>query len=65
MARMARIQEGAGYASNSLEVDDKTIQEILRHSSITITQEIYIKTVSADSAAATETLEAALERRIH
>ncbi len=56
-----------GLATNlhRLGVDDKTIQEILRHSSLATTQEIYIKTVSPASAAAMRKLEAALERRVH
>lgn len=56
-----------GLATNlhQLGVNDKTIQEILRHSSLATTQEIYIKTVSAESAAAMKKLEAALEQRIH
>jgi len=41
-------------------VNDKTIQAILRHSNIATTQNIYIKTVSSDSAAAMKLLETAL-----
>jgi integrase len=52
-----------GLATNlhRLGVDDKTIQGILRHSSLATTQEIYIKTVGLDATTAMEKLEAALE----
>lgn len=51
-----------GLATNlhRLGVNDKTIQAILRHSNIVTTQNIYIKTVSSDSAAAMKLLETAL-----
>jgi integrase len=51
-----------GLATNlhRLGVNDKTIQAILRHSNIATTQNIYIKTVSSESAAATKLLETAL-----
>jgi integrase len=43
-----------GLATNlhRLGVPDKVIQQILRHSNVAVTQECYIKTVTADSAAA-------------
>jgi len=41
-------------------VDDKTIQAILRHSNVAVTQNCYIKTVSADAVMAMQQLEAAL-----
>ena len=43
-----------GLATNlhRLGVDDKTIQAILRHCNVAVTQNVYIKTVSADSVAA-------------
>jgi integrase len=52
-----------GLATNlhRLGVDDKTIQTILRHSSVQTTREIYIKGVSADAAAAMERLELAIQ----
>lgn len=51
-----------GLATNlhRLGVNDKTIQAILRHSNIATTQNIYIKTMSSDSAAAMKLLETAL-----
>jgi integrase len=52
-----------GLATNlhRLGVDDKTIQTILRHSSVTTTREIYIKGVGSDAIAAMERLEAAMK----
>lgn len=52
-----------GLATNlhRLGVDDKTIQAILRHSSLSTTQSIYIKTVSSDAEAAMEKLRKAME----
>ena len=51
-----------GLATNfhRLGVNDKTIQAILRHSNVATTMDIYVKTVSADSAAAMTLLETAL-----
>ena len=47
-----------GLATNlhALGVDDKTIQTILRHSNVSITQNIYIKTVSESQVSAMDTL---------
>lgn len=51
-----------GLATNlhRLGVDDKTIQAILRHCNVAVTQNIFIKTVSADSVAAMQQLEKAV-----
>jgi len=51
-----------GLATNlhRLGVDDKTIQAILRHCNVAVTQNVYIKTVSADSVAAMQQLERAV-----
>jgi integrase len=51
-----------GLATNlhRLGVDDKTIQAILRHCNVAVTQNVYIKTVSADSVAAMQQLENAV-----
>lgn len=51
-----------GLATNLhlLSVDDKLIQAILRHSNISTTQNIYMKTVSADAVAAMKRLESVL-----
>ncbi len=47
-----------GLATNlhALGVDDKTIQAILRHSNVSITQNIYIKSVSESQVAAMDSL---------
>lgn len=51
-----------GVATNlhDLGVDDKTIQAILRHSDVSVTQRCYIKTLPAQSVAAMNALESAL-----
>jgi integrase len=51
-----------GLATNlhRLGVDDKTIQAILRHSNVAVTQACYIKTLPEQSIAAMEKLETAL-----
>jgi integrase len=51
-----------GLATNlhRLGVDDKTIQTLLRHSSVNTTREIYIKGVEGDAIAAMKQLEAAI-----
>jgi hypothetical protein len=58
MARLSRIQRG-GLATNlhDLGVDDKTIQAILRHANVAVTQAAYIKTLPAQSIAAMQQLE--------
>ncbi len=50
-----------GLATNlhHLGVPDKTIQAILRHSNVAVTQSCYIKTVRSDAAEAMQLLEAA------
>jgi integrase len=52
-----------GLATNlhRLGVPDKTIQRILRHANVAVTQNCYIKTVDADAAAAMRSLERSLE----
>jgi integrase len=52
-----------GLATNlhRLGGDDRTIQTILRHSSVTTTREIYIKGVDGDTIAAMKRLEAAIQ----
>jgi integrase len=51
-----------GLATNlhRLGVDDKTIQAILRHCNVAVTQNVYIKTVSADAVTAMQQLEKAI-----
>jgi integrase len=50
-----------GLATNlhRLGVPDKTIQAVLRHANVAVTQACYIKTVDADAAAAMRSLESA------
>jgi integrase len=50
-----------GLATNlhRLGVPDKTIQAILRHSNVAVTQACYIKTVAEDAVAAMRSLECA------
>jgi integrase len=52
-----------GLATNlhRLGVQDKTIQRILRHSNVGVTQKCYIKTVDSDAAAAMQTFEQSLK----
>ena len=52
-----------GLATNlyRLGVSDKTIQRILRHSNVAVTQNCYIKTVDGDAAAAMQSLELSLK----
>jgi integrase len=54
-----------GLATNlhRLGVDDKTIQVLLRHSSVQTTREIYIKSVAADTIAAMERLQDAIKNK--
>lgn len=51
-----------GLATNlhALGIDDETIQHILRHSTVTVTQQSYIKRLPAQTVAAMRTLESSL-----
>jgi integrase len=51
-----------GLATNlhQMGVDDLTIQAILRHSNVTVTQKCYIKTASKETQEAMQKVEAAL-----
>jgi integrase len=51
------FRRGLGTNLKGLDVDLKTIQEILRHAHIATTADIYVKEVSADSVAAMVKLE--------
>jgi integrase len=53
-----------GLATNlhALGVDDRTIQAILRHSNIGLTQGIYIKSLSADQVTAMDAIGEKLEK---
>jgi integrase len=54
-----------GLATNlhRLGVPDKTIQAILRHANVAVTQGCYIKTVRSDATEAMQLLEAATRKR--
>lgn len=56
-----------GLATNlhRLGVDDKTIQAILRHSNISTTQNIYIKSVPDDAVVAMKRLESEVQQRVN
>src|SRR5215813_3202328 len=55
-----------GLATNlhALGVDDKTIQAILRHSSIGLTMNVYVKTVSESQLNAMDALDAELQKKL-
>jgi integrase len=55
------FRRGVATTLNSLGVDDKDIQGIMRHSDIRLTQNIYMKSLSKDRIAAMDTLESADE----
>jgi integrase len=50
------FRRGLATILHALGVDDKTIQAILRHSNIGITQNIYIKSVTEEQVSAMDTL---------
>jgi site-specific recombinase XerD len=54
------FRRGLAINLHRLGVDDKTIQGILRHSNVAVTQACYIKTVSADAVTAMQQLESAV-----
>ena len=54
------LRRGLATNLHRLGVDDLTIQAILRHSNVSVTQTCYIKTVRADAVAAMEKFEIAL-----
>jgi integrase len=54
------FRRGLGTNLNHLEVNDKTIQAILRHADVGTTQRLYIKPVSADSVRAMQALDMVL-----
>ena len=55
-----------GLATNlhALGADDKTIQAILRHSSIGLTMNVYVKTVSESQLNAMDALDAELQKKL-
>jgi len=54
------FRRGLGTTLHRLRVDDLTIQRILRHSNVAVTQACYIKSLPAESVAAMNLLEEAL-----
>jgi len=46
-------------------VDDHTIKAILRHSSVTVTQRSYIKSLPKHSIAAMETFDSSIAKVVH
>jgi integrase len=60
---VASLRRGLATNLHRLGVDDKTIQSILRHSSVHTTREIYIKGFDGDAAAAMARLETAIQSR--
>jgi integrase len=54
------FRRGLATILHDLGTDDKTIQAILRHSDVSVTQRCYIKTLPAQSIAAMNALESAL-----
>jgi integrase len=56
------FRRGVGTNLHALGADDKTIQEILRHSNIAVTQALYIKVVSKESKKAMKMLERAYRK---
>jgi integrase len=55
------FRRGLATNLNRLGVQDKTIQAILRHATLSVTQNLYIKTVNADSVTAMQSLESSVE----
>lgn len=56
------FRRGLASNLNRLGVDDSIIQKILRHSSVTVTQQHYIKTTAKESQAAMKKLERAFKK---
>jgi integrase len=55
------FRRGLATNLNRLGVQDKTIQAILRHATLGVTQNLYIKAVNADSVTAMQSLESSVE----
>lgn len=58
------FRRGCATVLHSMHIDDVTIQRILRHSSVAITQAAYIKSLSEAQVSAMNTLEKALQATI-
>jgi hypothetical protein len=61
VAWLACVSPWPGDQSSPAWVSDKTIQRILRHSNVAVTQNCYIKTVDSEVAAAMQQFERSLE----
>lgn len=55
------VRRGLGTNLHDLGVDDKTIQAILRHGNVAITQQCYIKTLPQQQTAAMGKFEARID----
>jgi integrase len=55
------FRRGLATNLNRLGIQDKTIQAILRHATLGVTQNLYIKAVNADSVTAMQSLESSVE----
>lgn len=58
------FRRGCATLLHAMGIDDRTVQAILRHSNITLTQNTYIKSLSESQVNAMDTLEAALQTKI-
>ena len=65
LARLACVQTWASNDLHDLGVDDHTIKTILRHSSVTVTQRSYIKSLPKHSIAAMETFDSSIAKVVH
>jgi len=61
MARVARIQAGTRYELARSGDSGKTIQAIMRHANVAVTQNSYIKTLDSQSIAAMRQLQALVD----
>ena len=62
-AKASSFRRGLATKLHPLGVDDKTIQAILRHSNLSTTMNIYVKSVSEVQVEAMQCLEDALDTR--
>jgi integrase len=58
------FRRGLGTNLHDLGIDDKTIQRILRHAYVAITQASYIKTLDSQQISAMRQLERVVEERL-
>jgi len=60
-----RVRRGLATNLHDLGVDDHTIKAILRHSSVTVTQRSYIKSLPKQSVAAMNTFDSSIAELVH